>query len=682
MGVQRLKRLIAKLSKTESSFTSPIMFEPLEPRVLFSAALPVAAIDNLAAGPEYQCAIIYEANIEANVLLNESLNTSMQNRGDLEILLEANQHLPLQSIEIAKETSANELVIVDTSVSGFQNFLDEIISDDNDGRRFEVVTINSDRNGIEQISNILSGHEDLDAVHIISHGVGGQIKLGDISLNLSTLDNYKNQIAQWADSLSADADLLFYGCNVAGNSQGQELLTSLAELTGSDVAASTDLTGAINSGGDWDLEFTSGAIETDSLAFESYEGSLAAPTISNVDGDSVAFTEDGGAIAIDDGANATVDDDGDDYNGGYLLVNRQANFTANDTLSVGDIGLITLVGSDVKYSGTTFGTVDGTKDGTGSNDLQINLNASSDDTNVGALIQAITFNNSSEAPDATSRTARVTLNDSAMTSDDNDITISITPVNDNDPVITSDGGGATANATEVITNWDLNDSESNINPWNAVGNGGFVDYSGDNYFRAYGYLVEGDQADPITNDWSDLYMLTGASLGTFQANTVYTMNVEWRDAQDLAGTALKLYLFSVEDQASDECLTTIDTAVTYNVWQTATITLDTAANPEYVGDTIGILVRHGTTTHSAWLDINSVSLTRSIDENQTAVTTVTAREPDSRYNCNSDRCRRYRSDIQSERRSGRGQIQYRHRHRSTDLPGRTGLRDPDRCRRR
>ena len=55
---------------------------------------------------------------------------------------------------------------------------------------------------------------------------------------------------------------MIYGCDVAQTDAGRALIDSLARLTGADVAASTDLTGSALLGGDWDLEYANGDIET------------------------------------------------------------------------------------------------------------------------------------------------------------------------------------------------------------------------------------------------------------------------------------------------------------------------------------------------------------------------------------------------------------------------------------
>ena len=60
--------------------------------------------------------------------------------------------------------------------------------------------------------------------------------------------------------------MLLYGCNVAADSDGQSLLDNIARLTGADVVASDDLTGSAELGGDWQLEYQAGDIQS-SVAF-------------------------------------------------------------------------------------------------------------------------------------------------------------------------------------------------------------------------------------------------------------------------------------------------------------------------------------------------------------------------------------------------------------------------------
>ncbi len=53
--------------------------------------------------------------------------------------------------------------------------------------RFEVYMVDSSRDGIEQISDVLSGGDSLDEVHIISHGTDGYIDIGATRLDVQML---------------------------------------------------------------------------------------------------------------------------------------------------------------------------------------------------------------------------------------------------------------------------------------------------------------------------------------------------------------------------------------------------------------------------------------------------------------------------------------------------------------
>ncbi|MCA9049689.1 MAG: DUF4347 domain-containing protein, partial [Planctomycetaceae bacterium] len=75
----------------------------------------------------------------------------------------------------------------------------------------------------------------------------------------------------WQYSMSDQADILIYGCNVAATLDGQQLLSELSTLTDSDVAGSEDLTGAAELGGDWDLEYSVGFVTTESVFSTDFE---------------------------------------------------------------------------------------------------------------------------------------------------------------------------------------------------------------------------------------------------------------------------------------------------------------------------------------------------------------------------------------------------------------------------
>lgn len=140
----------------------------------------------------------------------------------------------------------------------------------------QVFVLNNQTDTIEQISQTLSQFQDLDSIHIISHGSQGSIQLGSTALNQSTVNTYATDLESWGEALTEQGDLLFYGCNIGAGNDGLTLLQDISALTNADVAASDDLTGQ---GGDWSLETSVGPLEATvalSQAGQStYQGTLA-----------------------------------------------------------------------------------------------------------------------------------------------------------------------------------------------------------------------------------------------------------------------------------------------------------------------------------------------------------------------------------------------------------------------
>jgi hypothetical protein len=93
-------------------------------------------------------------------------------------------------------------------------------------------------------------------------------------LNSDNLPEYESQLQGWRNALSDEADVVVYGCEVGAGS-GSDFVARLSELTGADIAASTDLTGY---GGNWNLEFATGPIEAPTAltpeAMADYRGTL------------------------------------------------------------------------------------------------------------------------------------------------------------------------------------------------------------------------------------------------------------------------------------------------------------------------------------------------------------------------------------------------------------------------
>lgn len=173
-----------------------------------------------------------------------------------------------------------ELAFIDTRLADYQTLIASLPSN------MEYVLID-EGDGMQQMADALTGRSGVDAIHVFSHGTSGQLQLGNSLLSSDTLSNYASPLSAIAGSLSADGDILLYGCNVAEGSVGSEFIGKLAQATSADVAASTNLTGAADKGGDWVLETQTGPIESASIGVENYAGILAPYTVKFTSGNSV-----------------------------------------------------------------------------------------------------------------------------------------------------------------------------------------------------------------------------------------------------------------------------------------------------------------------------------------------------------------------------------------------------------
>lgn len=141
--------------------------------------------------------------------------------------------------------ASRELVVVDTSVDGFELLANDLLEQTGPERSLEFLYLNSSVNGLEFLSEILAARTQVDALHIISHGSEGTFRLGNQWITASVLNHNADQISQWSSAFTEDADILIYGCDVASSEAGVGLANRLAELTKADVALSADLTGSI-----------------------------------------------------------------------------------------------------------------------------------------------------------------------------------------------------------------------------------------------------------------------------------------------------------------------------------------------------------------------------------------------------------------------------------------------------
>ncbi|MFM9912173.1 MAG: cadherin domain-containing protein [Methylophilaceae bacterium] len=341
--------------------------EDLEPRVLYSAdaAALLGATDTLSPVAEVR---MLDLSVPAPVLL----------------------------APVATQTTNQEIVFVNTDVHDYQSLIDDITQNADSTRHIQVVLLDSHQNGIDQISATLQNQHDLSAIHIISHGTEYGVNLGNSFLNSQTLEQNSTTIANWGQALGDNGDILLYGCDVAQTDVGKGLVNGLANLTHADVAASDDLTASAVIGGDWDLEYKVGQVETrgviDKNAPNHWVGYLASLTV-----DTTSDVSDGNTSSIA----ALLGSKGAD---GKISL-REAITAANNTsgtdtinFSIGTgVQTITVtstltINSAIIIDGTTqSGYVAGSTltiilDGNGGNYDGLTLNSNSDGSTIKGLV--------------------------------------------------------------------------------------------------------------------------------------------------------------------------------------------------------------------------------------------------------------------------------------------------------
>ena len=242
-----------------------LFIEPLEQRIMLDGAGASTFLD-----------LIDERN-------QQEIKKSSKNK---DIYKEGSQNsteIPFTTIGREARNDKKNIVFIDSQVKDYREITKSF------KKSTEVYLINSNEDGFKRISEILKDKNDINALHLIGHGSVGQIVFGNAFLNNETIDNYKSTLSSIGQSLTASGDILFYGCDVAGNEKGKLLIQTISEITKADIAASDDVTGK---GGDWDLEKEEGFIDVKKLRVENYNHSLGSlSTVSSPSGTGITHKD-------------------------------------------------------------------------------------------------------------------------------------------------------------------------------------------------------------------------------------------------------------------------------------------------------------------------------------------------------------------------------------------------------
>ncbi len=297
----------------------------------------------------------------------------------------------------------HELVIINSSVKD----ADQIAAQFADGTDFLYLEASSDP--LAQINAYLAkSGATYDAIRIFSHGNAGFFTLSGRIIDSSYVAANSDAFTAMGSHLTADGDLMLYGCNLAANDAGKLLVNELAAITGADVAASTDTTGL---GGNWDLEYQVGTIQAAGFTINNYSYRLTTLEVTNnLDDNTTA----GSLRVVIASAAATGDDIAFRIVGSdeiILSYNNSAITITNKTFTINGYNNATTNNITIKVATTYQNQVDGL--GTANTHRLFVINGSSNITFENMTLKGGSFTGNGGAIDV-SGTASLTLDNVAI----------------------------------------------------------------------------------------------------------------------------------------------------------------------------------------------------------------------------------------------------------------------------
>ncbi|NVZ43556.1 DUF4347 domain-containing protein [Pseudomonas tolaasii] len=247
----------SRVSEVARARVSP-MIMPLEPRMLFDGAVAATVAD--VAQPDS-----HPTADAAKTPTGDHPVASKNTHGQADAPAAAPVAVPGQTV-----------VFVDARVKDSASLLQGVAPGT------QVVQLDGSKDGLQQIADYLDTHQGVSSVQIIAHGNAGDLWLGTTYLSADNVAARSAVLGQIGKDMNVGGDILIYGCYTAEGERGLNFVDSLAQLTGRDVAASTNRTGV---GGDWDLEIATGTIESANVlstkAMSDYQWGLATWTATN-----------------------------------------------------------------------------------------------------------------------------------------------------------------------------------------------------------------------------------------------------------------------------------------------------------------------------------------------------------------------------------------------------------------
>ena len=149
--------------------------------------------------------------------------------------------------------AASRLVVIDASLAGHPGIATSF------GADATILYQSSSDDLFANVRDALAAEASVSSIHLVGHGAPGSMTLGDVTFSADGVDDLAGGLVAWNRLAAPGADLLLWGCDVAGG-DGASLVDLIREQSGFDVAASIDVTGPAALGGDFDLEYVVGDV--------------------------------------------------------------------------------------------------------------------------------------------------------------------------------------------------------------------------------------------------------------------------------------------------------------------------------------------------------------------------------------------------------------------------------------
>ncbi|HRA87558.1 MAG TPA: DUF4347 domain-containing protein, partial [Planctomycetaceae bacterium] len=218
---EMLHRLGHHSSCVDAAPTYQLQMTRLEERVLMSASPAAVVADVLtadaaeslttldAASPDGDFAVLVPSADGGDALqVTPQVSTDIVASGDVSIstLFDNDTTQNPQHVAVAV---GPELIVIDYRVQDADTLLSSLLNSDRDVR---LLRLTAGDDGVQQITEKLEQLGNVSAIHLLTHGSDAEILLGSTVLNASTLAQHAPEFLAWQHNLTANADLLIYGC--------------------------------------------------------------------------------------------------------------------------------------------------------------------------------------------------------------------------------------------------------------------------------------------------------------------------------------------------------------------------------------------------------------------------------------------------------------------------------------